>query len=189
MTVPASAQPDFRAAFRKAASSVWVVTTVLDGAPVGFTAISVASVSVAPPLVSFNTSRTSSSLPALLATRRYAAHLLAGDGEAVARRFAGPAADRFADRAGWRWGADGLPELLGTAARLGGAVASFTEAGDSLLVLGEVAAVTVGEAPPLVHHDRSYVSAVALPAAPPATQPTPAAPATPPRRHLEAVAR
>ena len=158
-STPGEAGPDgLRAAFRRAASSVWVVTSAAGGEPAGFTAISVTSVSAAPPLLSFNVGGTSSTLAVLRAGGRIAVHLLAADQEELARRFAGPAAERFADRASWRWGEDGLPELAGTAARLAGAVTALTPAGDSVVVVGEVRDVAVGGAPPLVHHDRAYGS-------------------------------
>jgi flavin reductase (DIM6/NTAB) family NADH-FMN oxidoreductase RutF len=56
---------DLRSAFAPVASSVRVVTSALDHEPVGFTAVSVVSVSLDPPLLSFNIGRASSSLPVL----------------------------------------------------------------------------------------------------------------------------
>ncbi|PPK97636.1 flavin reductase (DIM6/NTAB) family NADH-FMN oxidoreductase RutF [Kineococcus xinjiangensis] len=162
---PARAADGLRAAFRRAASSVWVVTAASAGAPAGFTATSVASVSVDPPLLSFNVGRTSSSLATLQSGGACAVHLLAAGSEALARTFAGPAAARFADPAAWRWGEDGLPELAGVAARLSGPVTALVPAGDSVIVVVEVQRTAVHERPSLVHHDRAYT---ALPAPPPA---------------------
>ena len=176
MTIPArgGAPVDLRRAFRLDASSVWVVTSADATSPVGFTAVSVASVSVAPPILSFNISRTSSSLATLVSSGRFTAHLLAADQEATARRFAGPAPERFADTSAWSWDADGLPRLHGVLTRLSGAVLRLVEAGDSLLVLGEVSGSDAdddadtghgtpadprlfrGVDDPLVHHDRAY---------------------------------
>ena len=156
MTPGAPSAPDLAAAFRSAASSTWAVTTIAGEVPVGFTAISVVSVSLTPALVSFNLSRSSSSLPALVASRRFAAHLLAEDQEALARRLAAPAPGRFPADGTWVWGPDGLPELAGVAARLSGVVRELVDAGDSVLVLGEVTASTVAERAPLVHHGRAY---------------------------------
>jgi flavin reductase (DIM6/NTAB) family NADH-FMN oxidoreductase RutF len=150
---------DFRATFRVASSSVWVVTTERGGEPVGFTAISLVSVSISPLLVSFNVSRTSSSLPALLATRRLAAHLLAGDQEHLARRFAADAARRFSEGSSWSWAPDGLPALDGVVARLSGQVASVVDAGDSVLVVAEVTGALTRDGIPLTHRDRTYAPA------------------------------
>ncbi|SDQ64221.1 flavin reductase family protein [Quadrisphaera sp. DSM 44207] len=157
MSPAATSVVDLPAVFRTVASSTWVVTTTApDGTPVGFTAISIASVSLDPPLISFNVSRTSSSLPALTASRRCAVHLLAHDQELLARRFAGPAAHRFDDEGAWGWDEAGVPQLQGAAARLSGAVTAFVEAGDSLLVLAAVEDTRVTGRAPLVHHARAY---------------------------------
>ncbi len=169
---------DLRRAFRLDASSVWVVTSAHEGSPVGFTAVSVASVSISPPLLSFNVSRTSSSLTTLLSSARYAVHLLSADQEDVARRFAADASRRFADPSSWSWAEDGLPHVHGSVTRVSGAVLRLVDAGDSLVVLGEVHDVrdelevpgpgrhghdlpgheveTSREVGPLVHHDRGY---------------------------------
>lgn len=172
MTVPTrgGSPVDLRRAFRHDASSVWVVTSEHAGSPVGFTAVSVVSVSLAPPILSFNVSRTSSSLDTLVRSGRFAVHLLAADQEDVARRFAGPAAARFADDRTWSWDVDGLPRLEGTLTRLSGDVLRLVDAGDSLLVLGEVSGSDADHEPglgrrhdgpedPLLHHARSYTRA------------------------------
>ena len=158
MPTPVGVSVDLRSAFRSASSSVWVLTTAHSSAPVGFTAISVVSVSLDPALVSFNISKTSSSLTAFFESRTFAAHLLAHDQEDVARTFSGPAAQRFAGRAPWSWGADGLPELPGAAARLSGRTTALVPAGDSWVVLADVRTAEVSGAAPLLHHDRRYTA-------------------------------
>ena len=166
MPTPVGVFVDLRSAFRSASASVWVLTTAHSSAPVGFTAISVVSVSLDPALVSFNISKTSSSLTAFFESRTFAAHLLAHDQEHVARTFSGPAAQRFAGAAAWSWSADGLPELAGAASRLSGRIASFVDAGDSLVVIGQVTSTTSADRVPLVHRDRTYApAALPLPAA------------------------
>lgn len=172
---------DLRRAFRLDASSVWVVTSAHEGSPVGFTAVSVVSVSISPPLISFNVSRTSSSLATLLRSGRYAVHLLSADQEDVARRFAADASRRFADPTSWSWADDGLPHVHGAVTRVSGAVLRLVDAGDSVVVVGEVHDVSDGIEPtdphrdtrsaydhdptrragPLVHHDRTYTRTAA----------------------------
>lgn len=149
---------DLRRAFAPVASSVWVVTSSLDRSPVGFTAVSVVSVSLDPPLVSFNVGRASSSLPVLQRAGRFAAHLLAADQGDLARRFAADASERFSAAGSWRWDADGLPEVLGAVVRLRGDLLSLTGAGDSLLAVGAVRAADGPEARDgaLVHVRRAY---------------------------------
>ena len=161
MPTPVGVSVDLRSAFRAASSSVWVLTTAHSSRPVGFTAISVVSVSLEPPFVSFNISRTSSSLSAFSESRTFAAHLLAEDQEDVARGFSGPAAQRFSGAAAWSWDPDGLPELAGVVARLSGRIASFVDVGDSVIALGEVTSAAATSRVPLVHRDRVYAPAVA----------------------------
>lgn len=142
---------DLRRAFRPVASSVWVVTTALDGQPAGFTAISVSSVSLDPPLLSFNIGLTSSTLPTLQRAGRFAVHLLDGDQQSVADRFAADASQRFADPAQWQWCGDGLPSLNGAVTRLNCLLESLVPAGDSLVALGLVQHTTTRPGRPLVH--------------------------------------
>ncbi|RIJ62650.1 flavin reductase, partial [Clavibacter lycopersici] len=69
----AAGQAAFRAAFRRHAAGVAVVTTRdAHGSPVGFTATSLASVSADPPLASFSLARTASSAAALAAAEHVA---------------------------------------------------------------------------------------------------------------------
>lgn len=153
---------DLRTAFRRAASSAWVVTGARAPAldPVGFTAISVVSVSLDPPLVSFNIARTSSSLATLRRTRRAAVHLLADGQGRLAARFAADRSRRFVDDGTWAW-RDGLPEVHGAALRLVTTLVDLVEAGDSYLALARVERTSAdpgGTAYPLVHHAGRFAS-------------------------------
>lgn len=144
---------DLRSAFRRAAASAWVVTGArspgLD--PVGFTAISVVSVSLDPPIVSFNIAKSSSSLVTLGRTRRAALHLLADHQEHLATRFATDRSRRFREDGAWRWG-HGLPEVAGTALRLVTHIVDLVEAGDSFVALARVEHAFSSEQAPLIHH-------------------------------------
>lgn len=145
---------DLRSAFRRAAASTWVVTGARapDHDPVGFTAISVVSVSLSPPLVSFNIAKTSSSLVTLGRTRRAALHLLGDDQGHLATRFAADRSRRFLPDGSWGWG-DGLPEVHGAALRLVTTLVDLVDAGDSHLAIARVERATDGEtAYPLIHH-------------------------------------
>lgn len=150
---------DLRPVFREVAASTWVIAGQLRGVPTGFTAISVHSVSADPPLVSFNLSRSSSSLDALRVGAGVALHLLADDQEPVARRFAGDRQRRFVDDGAWEWASDDLPQIHGVAARITARVRQLVEAGDSYLALAELEAGQVDEQrTPLVHYRAAYHS-------------------------------
>jgi len=149
----------FRSAFRSAANSVWVVTSAIDGAPVGFTAISIASVSVNPPMISFNVSKTSSSLATLQRSFQFAVHLLDHSPASIeqAKRFASKPSDaRFADRSTWSWDRSGVPTLQHSLVRMSGRIVSLTEAGDSWLAVGLVEDVERQQGVPLLHYSGAY---------------------------------
>lgn len=163
-----------RDVFRNTANSVWVITSAWDGEPVGYTAITVNSVSVDPPMVTFNVGRASSSLNTISRSLRFAAHLLADGETAAAQRFASDAKLRFADRSTWTWHEDGLPALRsGVLARLAGDIVNLSHAGDNLLVLGRLENIDIRPGQPLVYHQGAYRT---LPA-PGAALGAPAAPA------------
>ncbi|GMK57997.1 hypothetical protein CspeluHIS016_0500290 [Cutaneotrichosporon spelunceum] len=145
-----------RAAFRNAATSVWVITSAHAGSPVGFTAITVNSVCVDPPMVSFNVGRTSSSLDTLSRSLRFAAHLLDEGQGHLATRFAATTSKRFLSD-DWSWGEDGLPKLP-SLARFSGEIVSFNAAGDNLLAIGRVDHIALLPGKPLVYHGGVYGS-------------------------------
>ncbi len=157
MTLLTTAPVDLRTAFRRAASSAWVVTgRSTDGSPVGFTAISIVSVSVEPPLVTFNLSKTSSSLATISRSRRAALHLLSDEQSALATRFARDRSLRFVDDGTWSYGADGLPELHDVVTRLSTEIVDLVEAGDSYIAVARVEEMDGRDLTPLVHHDGGY---------------------------------
>lgn len=146
-----------RTAFRGTANSVWIITSAWDGQPVGFTAITVNSVSVDPPMISFNIGRTSSSLHVVTRSMKFAVHLLADGESATAKRFSESAEKRFADPSTWRWHQDGLPDLIpGALARLSGSIVSLASAGDNLIAIGALDNITHRQGNPLVYHQGIY---------------------------------
>ncbi|WP_109474314.1 flavin reductase family protein [Ornithinimicrobium cavernae] len=174
---PESATVDLRHAFGRAASSTWVVTGSGERGPVGFTAISVVSVSLSPPLLSFNISKDSSSLVTIAQSGRAALHLLADDQEPVAQRFARDRSRRFADDGAWAYDDHGLPAVRGVASRLITRIHDLVDAGDSFLAIARVEHATTTDRRPLVHHAGAY-GALGAPAAAP-THPTATQPTTP----------
>lgn len=153
--------PDLRSVFRRATASAWVVTSsAAPGAdPVGFTAVSVVSVSLDPPLVSFNIAKTSSSLVPLARSRRAALHLLADSQEHLAARFAGDRTRRFRPDGTWGW-QDGLPSLHGVTGRLATTLTDLVDAGDSFVAICRVEAGSAADpsSTPLLHSAGRFVA-------------------------------
>ena len=146
-----------RRALRDLPSPVVVVTTEADGAPRGATIGSFTSVSLDPPLVSFNVTHGSALHRALGRADGWAVHLLSADQADVAEHFARPdldGADQFAPFAH----APGSPPLLR------GALAILTcrpharfEAGDHTVLVGAVTGIVDGAgAEPLLYYRQSY---------------------------------
>lgn len=147
---------DLRGTFARAAASTWVVTGSGSRGPVGFTAISVASVSLSPPLVSFNVAKTSSSLVTIAQTQRAALHLLGPDQQHLADRFARDRAKRFVDDGAWAYDDHGLPVVHDTTARLITRIHDLVDAGDSFVAIARVEHALTSAGTPLLHHAGRY---------------------------------
>lgn len=157
----------FRSVFRDHAARVVVVTAKGDPRPAGFTATSLASVSLRPPMVSFSVARSASAWGTLSRSGRVAVHLLADDQDGLATTFATSGIDRFAD-VPWRPGRRGEPLIEGCAAYLCCQVVQHVPAGDHVLVLARVAeAQVVRSGSPLIYHDGAYGSVGQIPATAP----------------------
>ncbi|WP_052409465.1 flavin reductase family protein [Paraburkholderia oxyphila] len=114
------ATPDaFRAGMRRLAGGVCVLTSELDGLPVGLTATAVTSLCAEPPRLLACVNRKVFAHAAFERTRTLCVNVLAAEDTPVAMRFAGmvpnvSGAERFAER-----------EWQGTPPMLAGALASF----------------------------------------------------------------
>lgn len=93
---------DFKGAFREHPGGVCVITADGDSGPVALTATSLASVSVAPPMLIFSVSELSSSTPTILAAETLVVHLLDARQLDIAKLGATSGIDRFADTSLWK---------------------------------------------------------------------------------------
>lgn len=157
----------YRSAMRHYPAGVTIVTLNSPAGPVGFTATSFASLSLAPPLVSFNIAHTSSSIKALHSADSLAIHFLGEHQRHLAQRFARAAEHRFTDRSLWTSLDSGEPILFGTPIWLRISVHQLIPIGDHTLVIGLVTRVhdaTADEpaAAPLLYHDGRYYRATPL---------------------------
>jgi flavin reductase (DIM6/NTAB) family NADH-FMN oxidoreductase RutF len=149
---------DFKAAFRRHAAGVALVVCQGPDGPRGITASSVASVSAAPPMLSFSVLRSSKTAAALVPGAGIHVVLLGEQHRHLATDFATTGAPRFTAEQGWKTSGT-LPELPSAPATLRCRLAQLVPAGESWLALGEVTDVDLGrDGRALVHHDRTYVS-------------------------------
>jgi len=114
------------------------IITALDGdEPVGMACNSFTSVSLEPPLVLFCAAKSSSTWPRIQTAKKWAANILAEDGEEICRLFAQKGADRFAHMSHTP-GRSGAPLLDDAIAFVDCETVAEHDAGDHLIVVGRV---------------------------------------------------
>ena len=129
-----------RDAFGTFMTGVTVVTSHDgEGQPIGFTANSFTSVSLDPPLLLVSLSKRSSNFDALTSASSFAVNILSENQEDISNRFARPVADRYADL-DWQTGPHGSPLIGGVAAWFDCSMHKTVDAGDHVLLIGQVEA-------------------------------------------------
>lgn len=134
----------FREALGHYASGITVITSLVDGEPIGFTCQSFYSVSVSPPLVSFSVMSSSASYPRIRQAGRFAVNILSGEQVTISNQFARRGTDKWH---GVEWQASplGNPLLGGSLHWLDCEIHAEYAAGDHLIVIGEVKALNLQE--------------------------------------------
>ena len=148
-----------REALRAVPSPIVVVTVQTEAEPRGATIGSFASVSLDPPLVSFNVTHDTRLHDALAETDALAVHFLAADQADVATRFAIPdlsGVDQL-EPFDHQLAGGQPPFLSGVLSTLVCTVEATVEAGDHTVVIASVDAIRPGRvAAPLLYYKQSY---------------------------------
>ena len=151
----------FRRACARFATGITVSTALAaDGTPHGFTANSFTSVSMEPPLVLICVDHRANVLRHFEQASHFGINILAEDQEAISVRFAEKGLDRF-NGIDWHAGATGVPLLGGALARFECATRQKIEAGDHLIILGEVLHAEWETGAPLLYYASAYYTAQA----------------------------
>lgn len=147
-----------REVMRGVPTPVTVVTVSAGGERRGATIGSFASLSLDPPLVSFNVIRDTAFHAVLLRAETLAIHLLSGDQAELADHFAQPGLDEESLFGSRMPGYDGPPILRDARTVLHCRPWAVHEAGDHHLVIAEVETIfqAGGAAEPLLYLDRRY---------------------------------
>jgi flavin reductase (DIM6/NTAB) family NADH-FMN oxidoreductase RutF len=148
----------FKAALRRWASGVAIVTTRVGERVAGMTVSSFSAVSLDPPLVLFCADRRALTEPLVAEAGVFAVNVLAADQFELSARFAlaGNESLRFEGIA-WRSGPSGSPWLPGSLAVLDCRVVAAHAAGDHVIYVGEVEAAEFdAEREPLAYYDAAY---------------------------------
>jgi flavin reductase (DIM6/NTAB) family NADH-FMN oxidoreductase RutF len=140
----------FRQLLGHFATGVTILTVATsDGHPLGMTANSLASVSLDPSLISVCVDRESEMHDVILQAQEFVVNVLAGDQEALARRFADKHEDRF-DGIGYRLSPEGLILLDGVLAHLRCRRHAEYPGGDHTIVVGHLIGGETREGRPLL---------------------------------------
>lgn len=155
-----------RDAFGAFATGVTVVTALdTAGRAVGFTANSFTSVSLEPPLLLICLGKSSSNLAVFSQTGRFAINVLAGDQADISQRFATPCEDRFAG-VDWRTANGSAPLIAGGAAWFDCIRHSVVDAGDHIILMGQIETFERSMRAPLIYLQGRYLEAPIAPREP-----------------------
>lgn len=150
---------DLRTAFGRFATGVTVVTFRLaDGRRVGITANSFTSVSLSPPLISFNYRTASPYLAAVCACSHFAVHVLAANQLDLSQRMSRPAEDKFLGLSPQE-GMGGAPRFPDSLATFECELWKTVEAGDHHIILGRVVKYEHADGEPLMYINGRYAPA------------------------------
>ena len=138
----------YRNALGHFGTGVTVITTSTNEGPIGMTVNSFASVSLEPALVLWSLSKTSGRFDAFQSAERYSIHVMREDQEKLALEFA-KNADAF-DTCGWRYDGNSVPLLNNALTRFDCTQQAVHEAGDHIIIVGQVTGVVANEGAPLI---------------------------------------
>jgi flavin reductase (DIM6/NTAB) family NADH-FMN oxidoreductase RutF len=146
----------FRDAMSTFASGVTVIgLRDTDGRFRGITVSAFSSVSMTPPIVLACIARSSACNDELSVGVYFGVSILSAGQAELARHFAKASGSKFGD-VPFRFGRTSVPLLNDATTQLECVVRQRIEAGDHIIVLGEVIAAEVTDAPPLVYAQRNF---------------------------------
>jgi flavin reductase (DIM6/NTAB) family NADH-FMN oxidoreductase RutF len=137
------------------ATGVAVITTEVGGVPQGMTVNSLTSLSTNPPALLVCLTGGTRTADAVLARGAFVVNLLNQNQQEISGRFAKRGEDHF-DGLTVDVTEDGLPAMIGTAARIECLVNAVHDGGDHHIVVGRVVACNAAPVPPLLFYRGSY---------------------------------
>ncbi|MCQ6279535.1 flavin reductase family protein [Bacillus sp. EB600] len=136
-------------------TGVTIVTTMDEqGSPAGLTVNSFSSVSIDPLMVLWCIDKKVSSFDKFMNTKKFAIHTLSSDQKDACWAFAGKEADRFS-KVDWRISEHGLPIITDSLGVFECKTIQQIEAGDHVILLGEVIDLTKQDKDPLLYFNRN----------------------------------
>lgn len=145
---------EFRTALGQFATGVTIVTCRHEGAPLGITANSFASVSLDPPLVLWSPARSSKRFDAFEQCDHFAIHVIAESQVELCSRFVRNGTDF--DALDWEMSDEGIPLLEACLARFECRKHAVHDGGDHAIIVGRVTAAAIGTGNPLLFAKGAY---------------------------------
>ena len=140
-----------RRALGQYATGVTVVTALAGDTPIGMTANSFTSVSLAPPLILWCVAKTAASHDLFVAAPHFAVHVLGARHGDLALAFAGKRGEKFAG-VDWQPGVAGVPVLREVAPIFECRTWARYPGGDHTIIVGEVLELMTRPGDPLLFH-------------------------------------
>jgi len=145
----------FRQAMGNYPTGVTVVTAFDENQkPMGLTVNSFASVSLEPLLILWSIDKRVTSFDSFLKVDKFTVNILAADQEKLCTLFSSKVDDRFG-KCDWKESELNLPVLSNTLATLQCKVFQQVEAGDHIIMIGEVLDIQNTSKEPLLYHNRT----------------------------------
>lgn len=137
-------------------TGVTVVTTVDEtGQPLGLTVNSFASVSIDPLLILWSIDKRVSTYQSFIKTEKFAVNILAENQGDICSLFASRGVDRFSN-CDWKLSEHNLPIIAGASGVLQCKTYKTVEAGDHMILIGEVIDILSENTDPLLYHRRKF---------------------------------
>lgn len=156
MVLPTRSGKAQREVLGRFCSGITVITAVTDNGPVGFTCQSFASLSLDPPLVSFNPARGATTWPLIREAGSFCINILSAKQENISNAFARSGTDRFSG-VPWSPAPSGAPILDGGIAWVDCALWAEYDGGDHTMVAALVHALDAGsDEDPLLFYQGGY---------------------------------
>lgn len=145
-----------REALSRFASGIVIITAITASGPTGFTCQSFTSLSLEPPLLSFNPSRASTSWPLIRATGHFCINILAHDQRHLSDTFARTGTNKFANIP-WTPAPSGAPVLTGVLAWADCSLWAEYNGGDHTIAAVRIHSLEIGnDQPPLLFYRGGY---------------------------------
>lgn len=149
-------QESFKKALSRWATGITVISTCTpQGKPIGFTASSFTSLSLAPPMVLFCIATSSNRLQAFNEASVFGVSILAENQSGVSNHFASREENLF-ENTPHELGQLGVPLLHGALTRLECRITQRVPGGDHQIILGEVETAQLEEGSPLIYFHGAY---------------------------------